>query len=1546
MKQRIFTLIAIICFAFSPLISEASHFRYGHITWTRTPGTRTVTFTITTAWRYDATESFDFNFGDGSSLVTGQLGTEILYVPNDYRVFQLQLTHTYATDAPFTASFNSCCRISTLQNGADGYFTVSSIVCLANNNLGSPVCTSPPIIEMTSGGNNQFQLVTSEPDGTPITYSAAAIQSDNYVPTVGSNIASVSPSGLISWNTTGSVSGQLYQMKVRMSDGCAESEIDFIIKIASCSSIPASVIVSGSPSTINLGQSANLTLTFNGTPPWVYRVSGTTTDITNSASPLTISVTPTSPGPNIITLSSVSNACGVGSVSGSVLVNVNPVLVACYPFNGDAQDSKGTNHGTVNGAVLTTDRFGNTNSAYSFDGTSANIQLNNASSFANSSYTYSAWVSVNNLIAFNVATTILSIGNSGGDQFFGQLNNSTTSGLGWHYGTSIGFNTVAQPPLVSYSSIVTNSWVHVAIVRTPSDRKMYINGQLAATNNATIPYYSTPIIATIGSRYNGVQPFNGKIDDVKIYNGVLNDNQVKALYLAEQSCPIVETGGVIAVTSLTSSPACVGGNVNVNIITNNITPTTGNPIIIQLSDVTGSFANPTQIGSGITNTIACSIPNTLTGGKYKVRAVYGTVISVNALSLTLNPRITTIPVISTPNTTICNTNSITIAATGCLIGTYVWTGGLTGSSITVTPTSTKSYKVACSLPPCLSDSSLAVTITVNPKPAAPSITTPNSTICSGLNQVLSATGCTGGTYTWTGGLSGSSVTVSPTTTKSYKAVCTINNCSSDSSGVVTITVNPKPATPTISTPNATICNGGSTILTASGCIGGSYTWSTGLVSASISVSPTVTRTYQVMCRVNNCSSDSSAAFTVTVSPKPGIPSITTNNPTVCSGVSTALTASGCIGGTYAWTGGLTGSSITVSPNTTKSYKAVCIVNTCSSDSSVATTITVTSSVASPVTTPASICEGNSITVGNGLKSTVPNCSATGNSTTASYAGGIIGYDGGLSSGSNPIATTSGISGTITKVAVASTWTKKGGGDHTTCGTAHNAGDPSLFEMSLKLQAPDGTQVVLVPANTYQGSYVGNITTTFDDASALTLSSTPLAGAVKPSGLLSSLNGKSPNGTWTLIPNDNGGGDPLCVAGFSVTITTTAAVNASTVTWWDAPTGGNQVGTGAEYIPATSLLTAGTYTYYAQASCSGVSCPSSRIGAVLTVNPRLSTPTITPLNAIICIGNSTTLTASGCSVGSTYSWTGGLTGSSVSVSPNTTKSYKVACSLNNCTSDSSAVATITVATSMYSILSGKWDLATTWSCGRVPTSNDNVTISTGHTVTVRDAFAKAKNLSNNGVLVFATSTSKLMLGTGPVAPTTITLTLQPNATDGKDVVVASGNPTGNYANVTYIHPYAGTNSGSPVVNRVLIGFDLSTIPSTAIVDSAYLTLYYNQTVVNLLNPFSSFFDGHAGDNQMYVQRITQPWLENTVTWNNQPAISIVNQLSVPVFAVKNQNYKFDVKTLTQDMVVSPTTSHGFMIRLQNEIPYKLTALSSSDEPNANLRPKFQVYYHLP
>ena len=51
-------------------------------------------------------------------------------------------------------------------------------------------------------------------------------------------------------------------------------------------------------------------------------------------------------------------------------------LVAHYDFNNNSLDLSGQdNHGVVNGAALTTDRFGNANSAYLFDGFNDNIEI-------------------------------------------------------------------------------------------------------------------------------------------------------------------------------------------------------------------------------------------------------------------------------------------------------------------------------------------------------------------------------------------------------------------------------------------------------------------------------------------------------------------------------------------------------------------------------------------------------------------------------------------------------------------------------------------------------------------------------------------------------------------------------------------------------------------------------------------------------------------------------------------------------------------------------------------------------------------------------------------------------------------------------------------------------------------------------------------------------------------------------------------------------------------------------------------------------------------
>ena len=67
-------------------------------------------------------------------------------------------------------------------------------------------------------------------------------------------------------------------------------------------------------------------------------------------------------------------------------------LVGYWPFNGNANDLSGNgNNGEVNGATLTTDRFGNNNSAYSFDGVNDFISTSYSGILGTNSRSVSFW---------------------------------------------------------------------------------------------------------------------------------------------------------------------------------------------------------------------------------------------------------------------------------------------------------------------------------------------------------------------------------------------------------------------------------------------------------------------------------------------------------------------------------------------------------------------------------------------------------------------------------------------------------------------------------------------------------------------------------------------------------------------------------------------------------------------------------------------------------------------------------------------------------------------------------------------------------------------------------------------------------------------------------------------------------------------------------------------------------------------------------------------------------------------------------------------------
>ena len=60
----------------------------------------------------------------------------------------------------------------------------------------------------------------------------------------------------------------------------------------------------------------------------------------------------------------------------SIIYSQTSGLVVYYPFNGNANDASGNGlHGSVNGPVLTTDRYGNSNRAYNFDGVNDLIEV-------------------------------------------------------------------------------------------------------------------------------------------------------------------------------------------------------------------------------------------------------------------------------------------------------------------------------------------------------------------------------------------------------------------------------------------------------------------------------------------------------------------------------------------------------------------------------------------------------------------------------------------------------------------------------------------------------------------------------------------------------------------------------------------------------------------------------------------------------------------------------------------------------------------------------------------------------------------------------------------------------------------------------------------------------------------------------------------------------------------------------------------------------------------------------------------------------------------
>lgn len=300
---------------------------------------------------------------------------------------------------------------------------------------------------------------------------------------------------------------------------------------------------------------------------------------------------------------------------------------------------------------------------------------------------------------------------------------------------------------------------------------------------------------------------------------------------------------------------------------------------------------------------------------------------------------------------ICSENSTSLTADGG-VG-YVWSTLETSAIINVNPMATTTYLVTVTnITGCTAIADVVVTIKPLPVVGASA----DKTICKGQTTTLNAAPAT--SYVWNTTETTNQISVTPNVTSTFTVTATGDNACSASEEVV-VTVN---ATPNVMIgSDTTLCKGASMTITATN--GTTYLWNTGASSATINVTPLVSKTYSVtVTNALNCSA--SDAITITVNELPI--AVTDADVTMCKESTAMIGAYG--GNTLLWSNNETNTNISVSPLTTTTYTVTVTNNDGCSDSE-DIVVTVVSLPTANAGSDNVICENGAATIhgsGNGI----------------------------------------------------------------------------------------------------------------------------------------------------------------------------------------------------------------------------------------------------------------------------------------------------------------------------------------------------------------------------------------------------------------------------------------------------------------------------------------------------------------------------------------------------------------------------------------------------
>jgi len=214
-------------------------------------------------------------------------------------------------------------------------------------------------------------------------------------------------------------------------------------------------------------------------------------------------------------------------------------LIGWWNFNGNANNQASSNYSGVNSnSVLSSDRFGISNSAYSFDGINSNIQFLNLPFNMNDSFTLSFWMK---LKRYDDLAAILELTNN---------NNACNRNVHVYlYNSMLQNANCGENPLtanwgkVGDSNSLKTNFHHIVLIKSLSQNnfKIFRDNVLVSTLNNVSYVNDNSTNMIIGAALNGGMPKQFSrvdIDDIGLWNRELTICEINDLFVAKLSCNI------------------------------------------------------------------------------------------------------------------------------------------------------------------------------------------------------------------------------------------------------------------------------------------------------------------------------------------------------------------------------------------------------------------------------------------------------------------------------------------------------------------------------------------------------------------------------------------------------------------------------------------------------------------------------------------------------------------------------------------------------------------------------------------------------------------------------------------------------------------------------------------------------------------------------------------------------------------------------------------------------------------------------------------------